>query len=59
MLVEVVYRDERGYAGIVEAFERIRAAHPTMLVDGKGLPALGKIVSSRRTYLSLPARPTE
>lgn len=59
VLVEVVYRDERGYAGIVEAFERIRAAHPTVLVDGKSLPALGKIVSSRRTYLSLPARPTE
>lgn len=55
VLVEVTYRDERGYAGIAPAFEEIRAAHQTVLIDGKGLRALGTIVESRQTFVTLPA----
>lgn len=51
VLVEVTYRDERGYAGIVAEFEAIRAAHTTVPIDGKELRALGRIVESRKTYL--------
>jgi hypothetical protein len=51
VLVEVTYRDERGYAGIAAEFEAIRAAHTTVPIDGKDLRALGRIVESRKTYL--------
>jgi hypothetical protein len=54
VLVEVTYTDERGYAGIVDAFERIRAAHRTVTIDGKGLRDLGAIVESRQTFTTLP-----
>jgi hypothetical protein len=48
VLVAVTYPDARGYAGIAEAFERIRKAHATVLVGGKDLRQLGRIVDSRR-----------
>ncbi len=48
LLVSVTYTNELGYPGIAEAFERIRSAHRTVLVDGKGLRELGAIVDSRR-----------
>lgn len=54
VLVEVTYTDERGYAGIVDAFERIRAAHRTVTIDGKGLRDLGAIVTSTQTFTTLP-----
>lgn len=54
VLVEVTYTDERGYAGIADAFERIRAAHRTVTIDGKGLRELGAIVESRQTFTTLP-----
>lgn len=54
VLVEVTYADARGYAGIVDAFERIRAAHRTVPVDGKGLRELGAIVESMQTLTTLP-----
>ena len=54
VLVEVTYTDERGYAGIVDAFERIRAAHRTVTIDGKGLRDLGAIVTSKQTFTTLP-----
>ncbi|MGN6151092.1 MAG: hypothetical protein ACTHOH_03665 [Lysobacteraceae bacterium] len=59
VVVEVTYRDERGYAGVTEAFERIRAAHRTVTVDGQDrLAAFGKIVASRRTLTrAIPAPP--
>lgn len=50
VLVIVSYHDERGYAGIASAFEAIRARHQTVLVDGKDLSTLGKIVRSERSY---------
>jgi hypothetical protein len=50
VLVSVTYSDARGYVGIVDAFERIRRAHRTVLVDGKGLRELGRIVESKKTY---------
>lgn len=57
LLVSVTYRDERGYEGIREAFERIRAAHPTVLIDGKTLRELGSVVESRKLYEDVPAAP--
>lgn len=48
LLVSVTYHDERGYTGVAEAFEKIRQAHQTVLVDGKALAQLGKIVESKR-----------
>lgn len=54
VLVEVTYTDERGHAGIADAFERIRAAHRTVTIDGKGLRDLGAIVTSTQTFTPLP-----
>lgn len=50
VLVSVTYRDEKGYEGIKEQFERIRSAHKTVLVDGKTLRELGTFVESRKLY---------
>jgi hypothetical protein len=50
VLVSVTYMDEQGYPGIEEAFEKIRSAHTTVLVDGKGLRELGSIVDSKRLF---------
>lgn len=54
VLVSVTYRDERGYEGIVEAFEKIRAAHKTVRIDGKGLRELGTIVESKKVFEQVP-----
>ncbi len=50
VLVEVTYRDRRGYVGVREAFERIRAEHREVLVDGRRLRELGRIVESKTVY---------
>ncbi|MCE2914425.1 MAG: hypothetical protein LW768_02565 [Rubrivivax sp.] len=55
-LMVVTYHDERGYPGIAEAFERIRRAHTTVRIDGKGLRELGSIILSRRTLELAPGR---
>ncbi|MEL6447196.1 MAG: hypothetical protein AAFQ62_04535 [Pseudomonadota bacterium] len=47
-IVAVEYFGDQGYADIREPFERIRAAHETVLIDGKRLPELGRIVGSER-----------
>jgi hypothetical protein len=52
----VSYHDDRGYEGIAEAFERIRRAHATVRIDGKGLRELGTIVLSRKTLELAPGR---
>lgn len=56
VLVMVSYHDDRGYEGIAEAFERIRRAHATVRIDGKGLRELGTIVLSRKTLELAPGR---
>lgn len=56
LLMVVTYPDERGYAGIAEAFEKIRRAHTVVLIDGKGLRDLGAIVESRKLYLDPQSR---
>lgn len=56
VLMVVTYRDERGFAGIAEAFERIRRAHTPVNIDGKGLRELGTIVLSRKTLEIAPGR---
>jgi hypothetical protein len=57
LIVKVTYPNEKGYDGIQEEFNKIRQAHKTVLVDGKGLRDLGRIVSSKKTFEELfPAR---
>jgi hypothetical protein len=46
IMVSTTYRDGRGYAGVEQAFARIRESHRTVLVDGKALEALGSVVDS-------------
>ena len=46
VVVVVEYADERGYEGIKDAFEKIRQAHQRVLIDGKGMPELGRVVKS-------------
>jgi methylmalonyl-CoA mutase cobalamin-binding subunit len=48
VLVIVGYPSAGGYADIAPAFEKIRKAHKTVLIDGRGLRDLGAIVASRR-----------
>jgi hypothetical protein len=55
VLVAVTYRDDRGYAGIREAFENIRAAHTEVAIDGKRLRDLGAIVESKKTFMRISA----
>lgn len=42
----VQYRDEKGYEGVKAEFEKIRQNHQRVLVNGKGMAELGKIVKS-------------
>jgi hypothetical protein len=58
VLVSVTYMNDRGYEGIAEAFEKIRRAHTTVRVGGKGLRELGAIVESKR-MLENPAHATQ
>jgi hypothetical protein len=50
VLVSVTYTNDRGYDGIAAAFDKVRQAHTTVLVDGKGLRELGAIVETRRVF---------
>ncbi len=50
LAVEVEYFDERGYEGIKERFDAIRAEHVVQPVDGNVLRDLGAVVGSRRLY---------
>lgn len=45
-VVVVQYRDEKGYEGVKLKFEKIRQAHQRVLINGKGMGELGKIVKS-------------
>jgi hypothetical protein len=58
VLVSVTYMNEKGYEGIVEAFENIRRAHTTVRIGGKGLRELGSIVESKR-MLENPSHATQ
>jgi hypothetical protein len=44
--VVVQYKDEKGYEGVKTEFEKIRQAHQRVLVNGKVMAELGKIVKS-------------
>lgn len=50
LAVEVEYFDERGYEGIKERFDAIRAEHVVQQVEGNVLRDLGTVVGSRRLY---------
>jgi hypothetical protein len=54
LLVVVTYNNPAGYRGIAEAFERIRSAHRTVLVDGLHLRELGRIVESKTLFDGRP-----
>jgi hypothetical protein len=51
VVVAVTYHDARGYEGVAAEFEKIRQAHRTVLVEGKSLRELGRIVGSRKLLL--------
>ncbi len=55
VVVAVTYLDKRGYDAVVEPFNRIRKAHQSVLIDGKGLMGLGKIVESKRLFEDIPS----
>ncbi len=48
--VAVGYPTENGYQAIAEEFEKIRQKHQKVLIDGKDLKELGKVVGSRKFY---------
>jgi hypothetical protein len=50
VVVSVTYMNDKGYDGIVEAFEKIRRAHTTVRVEGKTLRDLGSIIETKRTF---------
>jgi hypothetical protein len=54
LLVAVTYHTPQGYEGILDAFERIRSAHKTVLIEGKSLKDLGRIVDSKKLQERLP-----
>ena len=45
-VVVVQYRDEKGYEGVKVEFEKIRQNHPRVLINGRGMAELGKVVKS-------------
>lgn len=51
--VLVQYKDEKGYEGVKSEFEKIRQAHQRILINGKGITELGKIVKSEE-FLEIP-----
>lgn len=46
--VEVGYLTAGGYSDVAEAFGKIRAAHATVRIEGRGLRELGDIVGERQ-----------
>jgi hypothetical protein len=52
-MVVVQYKDEKGYEGVKTEFEKIRQAHQRILINGKGMAELGKIVKSEE-FLEIP-----
>lgn len=50
LAVEVEYLDARGYEGIKQRFDAIRAEHVVRPVDGQVLTDLGSVVGSRRLF---------
>jgi hypothetical protein len=53
VLVVVTYLNDRGYDGIKPEFEAIRTAHQTVLIDGKSLSDLGRVVKGIKTFEDL------
>lgn len=45
-VIVVQYRDAKGYEGVKVEFDKIRQAHQRVLIDGKAMAELGKIVKS-------------
>lgn len=50
VVVAVGYPTAKGYEAIAEKFEEIRKKHRKVLIGGKDLKELGKIVGSRKFY---------
>ena len=56
VVVAVTYPNSLGYGGIVPQFEKIRRAHQTVLIDGKGMRDLGKVIETRPLFEDLPLK---
>ena len=46
-VVEVGYIDPDGYDAVADRFAALRSAHATVLVDGRGLSELGRVIGDR------------
>ena len=58
VIVAVTYPNDKGYDGIVEAFDKIRRAHTVVRIEGKTLRELGSIIETKRMFES-PAHNTQ
>jgi hypothetical protein len=50
VVVAVTYPNSLGYSSIAPQFEKIRRAHQTVLIDGKGMRDLGKVIETRPLF---------
>jgi predicted SnoaL-like aldol condensation-catalyzing enzyme len=57
VLVTTVYKNEAGYDGIKDAFDKISQQHTTVLVEGKSLRELGSIVDDKTTFETISPLP--
>jgi hypothetical protein len=56
VVVAVTYPNSLGYSGIAPQFEKIRRAHQTVLIDGKGMRDLGKVIETRPLFEDVPLK---
>ncbi|MBC7922409.1 MAG: hypothetical protein H7Z75_15120 [Ferruginibacter sp.] len=54
VVVAVAYPSRNGYEAIEEKFESIRRGHVKVLIEGKDLAQLGRIVLSQKLYPRTP-----
>jgi hypothetical protein len=52
LIVVVKYKDDNGYDGIANAFEKIRSEHKKVLIQNKDFKQLGKIVRTETINVS-------
>ncbi len=56
VVVAVTYPNSLGYNGIAPSFEKIRRSHQTVLISGKGMRNLGKVVETRTLFEDVPLK---
>jgi hypothetical protein len=50
-IVYVIYKNEKGYEGIANAFEKIRSEHKKVLIQNKDFKQLGRISKSESVLI--------